>query len=689
MLLARFVETFRKAIRLEMDAMRERLGPFEVVLGGGRAVGTEENGPQSALGTEQSARRYTYAFAVLESNDKLLAGTECTLRCGATEMLVTVEHFDRTAVRLKAPARIALDSTPIVLVIYPWFLYEKLISSLERLQEEPDTYCIQSALRTFGKAPVHRVFSPSRCQCPDLNESQQRAVSLCAESDLAFVWGPPGTGKTTTLARIVTTLAGMGLRVLVTSTTNAAVDQALSKLHEDPSGKQLFGSERIVRMGSTDAPTHGAALHEVLCRRHDEYGARLERLHASVVPRSRQVEACVQALEQLRRRDAPEQMSLFGETRTSGLDHLALSGVFPSGRIAGLLTCPPVPLREIITCRLKRLKRAETLTASLLATLEKALRGREHGIVKGARVVLATMSTVNIHTLLEGQRYDVVIVEEASMAILPLLFYCAALATHGTVLVGDPRQLPPIVQSRNEYVRRAMGRSIFEVTAPTCAEDHLVMLDTQYRMHPSIGDLVSALFYDGRLRNHSSTQRHAGVIEGGPFPGSSVILCDIQGRGVCATAESSYSRYNDFSARYAAELARDAVGDGGAAGDGGNSVAVITPYVAQARRIRELLRGFLVDPSFVLVHTVHRFQGNERDVVILDLVDCAPLGPGILLAGAPGKSAAENLLNVSISRARAKLILIADGEYFKRHVPGSTVCRLLEAVAARGLVVRV
>ena len=79
------------------------------------------------------------------------------------------------------------------------------------------------------------------------------------------------------------------------------------------------------------------------------------------------------------------------------------------------------------------------------------------------------------------------------MAILPTIFYCAALARTKVIIVGDPQQLPPIVQSNADYVYRAMGRNIFEVATTNSEQvnDMMVMLDTQYRMHPLIGDLVS------------------------------------------------------------------------------------------------------------------------------------------------------------------------------------------------------
>ena len=86
------------------------------------------------------------------------------------------------------------------------------------------------------------------------------------------------------------------------------------------------------------------------------------------------------------------------------------------------------------------------------------------------------------------------------MATLPALFYAACRCDRRAIMVGDPRQLPPIVQSDDELVRRAIGRNVFDVTVPDPERSDVVaMLDVQYRMHPAIGALVGRLFYGGRL----------------------------------------------------------------------------------------------------------------------------------------------------------------------------------------------
>jgi superfamily I DNA and/or RNA helicase len=139
-------------------------------------------------------------------------------------------------------------------------------------------------------------------------------------------------------------------------------------------------------------------------------------------------------------------------------------------------------------------------------------------------------------------------------------------------------------------------------------------------------------------------------------------------------AAGSRSRGNDFNADLAVELAHQAVHAGA------SDVAIITPYAEQAQRVRRRLGN----ASFIHCSTVHRFQGHERDVVIFDAVDATPLEPGVLTSSSSAFSNAPNLLNVSISRARGKLILIADVDYFERRAPQGPLSQLLRAACRLG-----
>ena len=102
---------------------------------------------------------------------------------------------------------------------------------------------------------------------------------------------------------------------------------------------------------------------------------------------------------------------------------------------------------------------------------------------------------------------------------------------------------------------------------------------------------------------HRATQT---IAAHAPYPGSPVIVVDTAGSATCATQEGGFSRYNESTARLCAELAVQAVHDGI------DSVAIITPYVEQSRRIRRLLPlsfkpliGLQIPPGHIGKYPLH------------------------------------------------------------------------------------
>jgi superfamily I DNA and/or RNA helicase len=648
-LLQRFIDSFVKAVTVEMEAMRQRLGSFEMPLADGTAM--EREGDQ---------RRY--GFRVVQLNDKLVVHGECTLVTGGGEALVTILSLDGDQIVLGCERDIDPHQASPILVIYPWFLYQKLLIALRNLLGD-DSYCTDSALALFGRRPprdfdLPPLVSDGTCR---LNASQRQAVHLSCSRTPAFVWGPPGTGKTTTLGHIVLALLDLDQRILITSTTNAAVDQALDRLMELDEATEALERGQIVRIGQGGERSH-ASLPQVVRRLNGKVRDELAGLHQRRARLRTRIEGCVQLLAVLADAGEPQQLGLFGNDVPAAVNPWRLGTSFGERHASAIMGQSRPEQQRLIARRQRRLEAALGLLEKRVSDRLRLLRHEETRVVREARVVLATMSNVYINRLLEPERFDTVIVEEAGMCVLPTLFYCACLARQRTIMVGDPRQLPPIVQSNQHYVHRAMGRGIFAVTVPQPHDSDLVaMLDTQYRMHPDIGDLVGRLFYDGRLRHGDNTRDTQAIADRSPYPGAPVVVVDTAGSTTCAARQGGYSRYNEASARLCVDLAIQAVGDGIA------SVAIITPYVEQSRLIRRLLSAAPELSGKVECRTVHRFQGGERDMVILDTVDAEPLPPGILLAGSAPGASSSNLINVSISRARGKLVVVADVAYFRRH----------------------
>ena len=667
-LLASFIAHFTRAIRQEMEAMRERRGSFEVVLTDGRRTVLDE--PEGGA---------AYTFRALSLDDKLVAGLECTLRTSDTEHLVRVDRIDGSDVTLWSERPVALQDGQAVLVIYPWFLYEKLLKVLEEI--DPQRFAVERALTLFGKLDATTEPRALIRVHTALNASQRAAVQLCSDSDLSFVWGPPGTGKTTTLAHIVTELLAQGLRVLVLSTTNAALDQALEKIAADAEMGEAIHAGKVVRIGRSEGTAFGAALGDVVIRLHAVQQAALDRMSSRRPAVALAVRRCEEALHNLSGADVPYQDSLFGEARPRR-PPVHLDDIFSPPRAAALQDRSPAELAGVVRRRTARLVRTLALYDKAIAESKQALLNKERDVVDGASLVLSTLTNCYFSPLMAEQRFDVVIVEEASMAVLPALFYAACLGRRKTVMVGDPCQLPSIVQSNADYVRKVMGRNIFEVAVAEPLSSPLVaMLDVQYRMHPLIGELVSDLFYAGRLKHGGDPAMRERIAAREPHRGEPLVVLDTAGRTTCQPGSGGQSRINVMTADLCVDLAIRAVRAGA------DSVAIITPYVDQARAIRARLKeqaGDQGDVRQIECSTVHRFQGQERDVVILDTVDAEPMKPGVLLSERGAHSTAQNLINVAISRARGKLIVVADVGYFEQRAAGSVVARMVGRALAVG-----
>ena len=608
-LLARFVAAFKRGLEGELAAMHASAEAYEIPLSQGEDVG---------------GLRYRFDVA---AGERLVAGTVCTL--GGQR--VTIERLEGTRVTLLATQPVDAGG-PCALVVAPWFLYERLISALDEIREAP------LALALFGKGERTRRPAALQRDHAELNASQRAAVQLCIESDVAFVWGPPGTGKTVTLADAIDELHARGERILLASTTNAAIDQILGKLATRP----WFAPGVVVRLGRSDQETYGAELADVVAARRGAGRDVLGRLRARIGDVEQQLRYAKALAAEL----APAlsmQQSLFAEA-AQPLRAAALSRAFSAADALARLDAHAQ--QRVLDVRIARLERVRVLAKARVAALTAEDRELESRIVDEARVILCTLTNTYLSPHMAGQRFDTLIAEEAGMATLPALFYAASRCGKRAIMVGDPRQLPPIVQSDDDSVRRAIGRTIFDVAvADPLHSDAVALLDVQYRMHPQIGALVGELFYAGRLHHAAET---APIAARAPFAGRAVVVVDKA--STCQRSQKGSSRVNAISAEATADLALEAVRAGH------ESIAVITPYAAQAAEIRRLLAARRIAES-VECSTIHRFQGRECDVVLLDLVDAAPMRPSALV-GEP------NLLNVSISRARGKLVIVADVAYF-------------------------
>jgi len=469
-----------------------------------------------------------------------------------------------------------------------------------------------------------------------LSAEQRHVVERASRDGVQFVWGPPGTGKTGTLAAMVEYLVDCGERVMVLAHANAAVDVAMVRIANRMADHEALVSGTVLRAG---APSTAEA-------RANQW------INPDEVLR-RSVPALIEEHDHLVERRA----ALAKKARRAGDDRREVADELEDVR-------------------------------SRLSAVQASIAAARNELINDAVVVGATLSRFAINDLINAWDADVIIIDEASMATNPFIVAAAMRSPRTLALFGDFRQLPPVARATTQTAENWLARDIFDVSGVTCrveqgrADDRLSILQTQFRMGSDIGSVVSRFAYFNMLRTHISADERAAVLaEAEPALGAQLVIIDVgPWRSACLTdAEAgSFSRFNLPSALLAATAASNAM----VVNSPIESVGVIAAYRAQARFVSDLLRG----DERIAAATTHRFQGGESDLIVLDLVDAYHQGgPSVLTGGDPALT--RRLLNVGASRARGKLIVVVDLDFIEHyHPPASPVVQLLALMRDRGAV---
>ncbi len=326
----------------------------------------------------------------------------------------------------------------------------------------------------------------------------------------------------------------------------------------------------------------------------------------------------------------------------------------------------------------------EDILARLDQQLADTKREAARQVVEEAQIVGATLTALYLNPHLLNQEWDVVIIDEGSTAPPPAVMVAANRARHHLIVVGDPLQLAPVCKFKDNLVRRWLARDIFyhgNYTLDQAGEatHHCVLLPYQGRMHTDICDLVRWPVYKGLLKDRNPLAPRPTFQ---PAPAHAVVLYDT-GASKLARAQqpkSGRSRYNEYHAEIDLLLAQQVLASIRESKRYAEYIGIVTPYTAQRDLLKERIQGMDLE-IFCRIGTVHTFQSLEFHVVIFDLVESPGLSIAPFLRGGWG-SESMRLLNVAVTRARDKLLIVANMRHIRRE-PSSYMLPQMLALAAQ------
>ncbi|KAF2136625.1 uncharacterized protein K452DRAFT_322283 [Aplosporella prunicola CBS 121167] len=510
--------------------------------------------------------------------------------------------------------------------------------------------------------------------CYNLNNAQTKAVKSAIDNDaFTLIQGPPGSGKTKTIVAIVGALLTDSLKnnqgtviakpamaaganrtlptpkkLLVCAPSNAAVDELVMRFKEGV--KTTSGQHKkisVVRLGRSDAMNvnvKDVTLDELVNAKLNTYPGQNgnQREETQNLMKEHQMVS-----EKLR-----EARDKLDAGTAKGQAAIELKNEFDT-------------LRRRKTQLSMQIDNAKDSEATMNRQADLNRKRAQQSVLDEAHVICATLSGSG-HEMFQNLNieFETVVVDEAAQcvemsALIPLKYGCSK-----AILVGDPKQLPPTVFSK-EAARFQYEQSLFVRMQNNHPKD-IHLLDTQYRMHPEISYFPSQTFYDGKLLDGDNM----GGLRQQPWHASAILgpyrFFDVQGQH--QAAPKGHSLINLAEIEVAMQLFKRLMSDFRDY-DFKNKVGIITPYKSQLRELKmRFARSFGESITDIIeFNTTDAYQGRESEIIIFSCVRASP-------AGGIGFLQDIRRMNVGLTRAKSSLWVLGNsqslirGEFWRKLV---------------------
>lgn len=441
------------------------------------------------------------------------------------------------------------------------YALQQVVKAEDRRLAELRDILLGSTKATRRALPAADPNNPTAFIAPaKLNASQQEALKKVLEAnDVAFIHGPPGTGKTTTIVQAIAATVKAEAQVLVCAPSNAAIDLLAEKLGDE--------GLSVLRIGHPARVTE-QALNKTLDARiaaHEHYGE----------------------LKALRKR--------MEQTRAAALKFKRNFGYH------------------------EREQRKEMLQEAKLLKADADLLEFHivNDLFRQSQVVCATL-VGSSHPVLRGTKFQTVFIDEAAQALEPAC-WIPLLKSSRAIFAGDHQQLPPTIKSP-EAAKEGLARTLFEKGIekhPAMAS----MLQIQYRMHESIMRFPSRYFYNESLVAHPSVRRELLRPDEQPLEFIDTAGIGYNEQQDPETLSRYNAEEAQLTINLVERLVESIGTDAWL--DQRITMGIITPYSAQVDKLHKLAENSpLLEPlhRLITINTVDAFQGQERDVIAISFV---------------------------------------------------------------------